>query len=1198
MPIENSDLSPQLSLSFGLEFNELYDAAGLEKVDAAFLKYLRNQNVGLADRLEASREDTPDDKDEAAILIETGPHLENFITQLFSIESDVDDLIECHQSLKPFFDFKRTFVQRKAFKAVNAETAAQLDGDALAEKLAALFGHTYQESRDERVFVKKVSAWLKDPEANVVALETATNYAGWALRTPEGREKHAKGHLFKLPEKLDFERLVPAEMDTTSDYTVHKLPDKRLHRRDGFKLTDHGTDLAGALSEAHYCIYCHNQGKDSCAKGLKSKPKENEKVSFTKSPFGVALTGCPLGVRISEMNILKANGSPIGALAALVVKNPMTAGTGHRICNECMKSCVYQKQDPVNIPQIETRILKDVLALPYGFEIYSLLTRWNPLNLERPLPRPRTGHRVLVTGMGPSGYTLAHHLMNEGHTVVGIDGLKMEPLPKELSGVDAYGNRTPFKPIYDIEDLKESLDDRVMAGFGGVAEYGITVRWDKNFLKILRLLVERRHQFAMYGAVRFGGTLTVDNAFERGFDHIALALGAGRPTIIPIPRGLVRGVRAASDFLMALQLTGAAKAESIANMQLRLPAIVIGGGLTAIDTATEALAYYPVQVEKFLSRFETLVKERGENQVRDAWDEEEGLIADEFIAHAKAIRAERAVAEMEEREPQILELLKKWGGVTVAYRKRLVDSPSYTLNHEEVDKALEEGITIAECLSPITALVDKYGHVSHLTLNKQRRTRDGTWLTLDNVEKLPVKAVLIAAGTQPNTVLAREDENRFELDGRYFQAYDLNGNPVIPERIKKPEEVHVMAHFEEDGRAVSFFGDLHPSFAGNVVSAMASALQGYPSISNMLSTKLPVNKESDAAFFKALNSEMRATVHKVERLNDTIIEVTVGAPAAARQFQPGQFYRLQNFETLAPMVDGTRLAMEGIALTGAWVDKAEGLVSMIVLEMGGSSDLCAQLQPGEPIVLMGPTGTATEIPTDETVLLAGGGLGNAVLFSIGQAIRAAGSKVLYFAGYKTIADRYKIAEIEAAADTIIWCCDEAPGFVPDRPQDKTYVGNIIDAMVNYAEGNLGQAMIPVGKVDRAIVIGSHGMMGAVADALRGKLLPHIKDRFHAIASINSPMQCMMKEICGQCVQTHVNQETGEQTLVFSCSNQDQPLEQVNFSLLGARLRQNSVQEKLTVQWIDRCLEISGKRPSRAKSPEIPTDEPAHKDQAA
>ena len=75
-----------------------------------------------------------------------------------------------------------------------------------------------------------------------------------------------------------------------------------------------------------------------------------------------------------------------------------------------------------------------MLALPWGFEIYSLLTRWNPLNLRRPLPRPRTGKRVLIVGMGPAGFTLAHHLMNDGHTVVGIDGLKIEPLDPALSG--------------------------------------------------------------------------------------------------------------------------------------------------------------------------------------------------------------------------------------------------------------------------------------------------------------------------------------------------------------------------------------------------------------------------------------------------------------------------------------------------------------------------------------------------------------------------------------------------------------------------------------------------------------------------------------------------------------------------------------------------------------------------------------------
>ena len=217
-------------------------------------------------------------------------------------------------------------------------------------------------------------------------------------------------------------------------------------------------------------------------------------------------------------------------------------------------------------------------------------------------------------------------------------------------GVDAGGARTPFRPIRDAAELREPLDSRVMAGFGGVAEYGITVRWDKNFLKLIRLLLERRGEFAMFGGVRFGGTLTIDSAFALGFDHIALCAGAGRPTIVPMKNGLAAGVRQASDFLMALQLTGAAKTDSLANLQVRLPVVVIGGGLTAIDTATEALAYYPLQVEKFLSRYETLVEERGEAAIRAGWTTQEADTASEFLEHARAIRAERAAGRA--RGPQ------------------------------------------------------------------------------------------------------------------------------------------------------------------------------------------------------------------------------------------------------------------------------------------------------------------------------------------------------------------------------------------------------------------------------------------------------------------------------------------------------------------------------------------------------------------
>jgi NAD(P)H-flavin reductase len=386
----------------------------------------------------------------------------------------------------------------------------------------------------------------------------------------------------------------------------------------------------------------------------------------------------------------------------------------------------------------------------------------------------------------------------------------------------------------------------------------------------------------------------------------------------------------------------------------------------------------------------------------------------------------------------------------------------------------------------------------------------------------------------------------------------------------------VLTSFTADGRAISFFGDLHPSFAGNVVKAMASAKQGYPVVSRILARR-PAVEPSPEKLVAHLNSELRAVVQEVVRLTPNTVEVIVKAPLAARSFQPGQFYRLQNYETIAPRENGTRLAMEGLALTGAWVDRERGLLSTIVLEMGGSSDLCVLLKPGEPVILMGPTGTPTETPGLETVLLAGGGLGNAVLFSIGQRLRELGSRVLYFAGYKKLADRFKVEEIERAADVVVWCCDEAPGFPPDRPQDLTFAGNIVDAMAAYARGELGPIDIPLNAARRLIVIGSDGMMRAMQRARHGILKPYLDPEHQGIASINSPMQCMMKEICAQCLQLHRDPKTGEETVVFSCFNQDQALDRVDFDVLRARLALNGVQEKLTRQWIDRSLKNLGVR---------------------
>ncbi|HEX6005459.1 MAG TPA: FAD-dependent oxidoreductase [Burkholderiales bacterium] len=1159
----------------GLAFADLYTREGLLRLDRRFLSTLAERDAALHDRLVTARSSAAlPARQESELLLALAPHVEHFLAWLFGIEREVEVLATEHLIRTPLYAVKRHFVQRKAMHRYKAEEAQTFDGAALARELEAAMG----EPLGEIAFARHVTTWQKNEFQHASSLDLALRYAAWAAHTDSGKRKHREGVLFKAPHKIDPNRLVPVVADASDGYTRYRLKESQLRRREGFTLTDPGTDLTGALDQAHYCIWCHEQGKDSCSKGLREKGATGRGAeSFKKSAFGVILAGCPLEEKISEFHKAKAEGLPIGALAIIAVDNPLAAATGHRICNDCMKSCIYQKQEPVDIPQAETRTLKDVLELPWGFEIYSLLTRWNPLNLQHPAPAAPSGKRVLVAGMGPAGFTLAHFLMNDGHTVVGIDGLKIEPLAPELAGVNARGERVAFKPIRDVRELREPLDERVMAGFGGVAEYGITARWDKNFLKIVRLLLERRREFTLFGGVRFGGTITADEAFALGFDHVALAIGAGRPTVIDMPNGLARGVRTASDFLMALQLTGAAKADSIANMQLRLPIVVVGGGLTAIDTATESLAYYPLQVEKFLQRYEHLARDHGEAAARIAWTAEEREIADEFLAHARAIRTERATAAQEGRPPKIRELLHAWGGVTIAYRKRLIDSPAYTLNHEEVQKALEEGVAFAEGLTPRQVRIDAEGHVKALAVSVQTRGDDGQW-TQARCTELPARTLLIAAGTQPNTVLAREDPDHFKLDGRYFQAVDEAGTPVAAEKaISKPNAVRVLLSRRPDGRCMSYFGDVHPSYFGNVVKAMGGAKQGYPVVSRVLSQIEPAASMGDAPFIARLNDELRATVHAVVRLTPMIVEVVVRSPLAARRFRPGQFYRFQNFETRGARAESTRLAMEGLALTGAWVDRERGLVSTIVLEMGGSSDLCLLLKPGDPVVLMGPTGTPTEIPAGETVILAGGGLGNAVLFSIGQAMRAAGSRVLYFAGYKRMMDRYKVAEIEAAADAVVWCCDEEPGFVPDRPQDRAFVGNMVQAMAAYASGMLGEQPIPFNAADRLIAIGSDRMMAAVAQARHDVLKPHLKPHHFAIGSINSPMQCMMKEICAQCLQPHVDRETGKTTYVFSCFNQDQPLDLVDWKALNSRLTQNAVQEKLTAEWIDHCLLTLGAR---------------------
>ena len=543
------------------------------------------------------------------LLVAMSRRVSAFLARLFGVGERAEGLAQWTRAQDELFRFKVEFVRRRvvpglktggvhstaeeqaiverlvdATRVEDVELAVARAGCALLDREAASLkggveadaAHEKEEvAREVEALKKWCAARLHDPA-----------YHGWVT--------------FRFPETLDYQALVPLQQVAvgTSDgpraadmapasapaapCAACVGPESRLRHRDGFELTDRRMDGGDVLGELYYCVLCHERDKDSCSKGYRGK-----EGSLLRNPLGIELAGCPLDEKISEMHAVRREGDALGALALVMLDNPMCPGTGHRICNDCMKACIYQKQEPVNIPQAETGVLTDVLGMPWGVEIYGLLTRWNPLNVRRPYALPYNGRNVMIVGLGPAGYTLAHYLLNEGFGVAGIDGLKIEPLPPALVGA----NGQPPQPIAAWSEIYRALDERVLEGFGGVSEYGITVRWDKNFLTLIHLTLARRDRFRIYGGIRFGGTIPIEDAWALGFDHVAIAAGAGRPTIIDMRNNLIRGVRKASDFLMALQLTGAFKRGALANLQVRLPAVVVGGGLTAIDTPTELMAY-------------------------------------------------------------------------------------------------------------------------------------------------------------------------------------------------------------------------------------------------------------------------------------------------------------------------------------------------------------------------------------------------------------------------------------------------------------------------------------------------------------------------------------------------------------------------------------------------------------------------------
>ena len=664
--------------------------------------------------------------------------------------------------------------------------------------------------------------------------------------------------VFALPEKRDHTTLVKHKRDGDT------IVGEKAKPREGFNWTETPTTDREIYHESDYCIYCHTSHTDFCRSGF---PVKKGFPEIKQDVFDEYLTGCPLDEKISEMNWLVSHGSPLAAFIVVMMDNPMVPATGHRICNECMRSCIYQKQRPVNIPKIESFVLDQVLSLPWGVEIYDLMCRWHPLRSQQWIMKPPQNKHVFIMGMGPAGFSLANHLLMEGCDVFGADGLKIEALPQQW--IDA--------PIQDYKDIYEQGEDRQCRGFGGVSEYGITARWDKNYLKLIQIALLRR-RFKLKGNIRFGGNIKVEDVWQLGFDHLTIALGAGLPRGLPIPNSLAPGMRQANDFLMALHQGAFQK---ISSLEVRLPAIVIGSGLTAIDTATELQAYYIRQIERLKMQCDFMKLNDNYEQCIATLSPLQQAALQTMLAHAEQAYEVKQQALKHQDKPYYGNLIRSWGGVTVVYRRAMQESPAYRLNPEEIEQGLNEGIIYREHLTPEAVTLDEDGHVAGLTVKDSQ----------GEINTLEAGSIFVATGAAPNVAYTFEHQGVFEKSNGFYATHYLRDGKLVkadPGIHCKDGEIAALTSYHKDNHTVSVIGDGQKAFHGSVVRAIASAKKAYHQINQAIeSSRQSLDYEHVYSWFESryLSSEP---------IVGDWFKITVHAPSIAAACLPGNMIRVES----------------------------------------------------------------------------------------------------------------------------------------------------------------------------------------------------------------------------------------------------------------------------------------------------------------
>lgn len=252
----------------------------------------------------------------------------------------------------------------------------------------------------------------------------------------------------------------------------------------------------------------------------------------------LCMDGCPVGIDIPAFIRLIAEGDFIGSGRKLKEYSSLPAVCG-RVCpqeDQCERVCMARRRGkPIAIGNLE-RFAADY-EREFGEEVV-------------PATPAASGYRIAVVGGGPAGLTAAGELVQKGHEVTVFEALH------KAGGVLVYG-------IPEFRLPKVIVEKEV------------------NYLKKMGVKIECNYVI--------GKVETVDDFFERGFDAVFIATGAGLPMFMGIPGENLNGVFSANEYLTRVNLMKAFDPEYATPILTKKKVAIFGAGNVAMDAGRTAL---------------------------------------------------------------------------------------------------------------------------------------------------------------------------------------------------------------------------------------------------------------------------------------------------------------------------------------------------------------------------------------------------------------------------------------------------------------------------------------------------------------------------------------------------------------------------------------------------------------------------------